>query len=76
MSTVPIVEQVVVHHAGVQVEQHGEGYELHLDVPQGQTAKRYTIRFDRSGWQHFRTLIEAAGSGIEIARLVPEDNGR
>lgn len=75
----PIVEQLVINRAGVTLEQASyDGqrmHELHLDVVSGQTARRYTIRFDEQGWANFRSLVVAADSGIEIARAVPHDNG-
>lgn len=45
---------------------------VHLDVPTGQTAKRYSAMFDVEAFARFITTCQAAGSGVEIARGIVE----
>jgi hypothetical protein len=77
---IQITEQTIIHRAGVQIEQHpvdGQAiHELHLDVVNGDTAHRYTIRFDTNGWEHFRSTVLAHGAGLTLARSVPDTNGQ
>lgn len=70
---IPVVRVTTLARCNFRAERREDGgMDLHFDLLlSAQAAERYTLPFDAQGWENFRKTLEAAGSGIEIAPVLP-----
>jgi hypothetical protein len=72
-----VLRQTILAVANFNIEREatidGEKFSLHFDQFNGAGAERFTVTFDHNGWENFKAEVQAAGTGIEVARVIPID---